>query len=111
MKIIIDPGHGGRDTGGGSNSYWKEKDMNLKISLYQYQSFKNLGIDVLLTRDDDVYLDYNQRTEIIKKWGADICISNHINTYSDSSVSGAEVIYSIYDEPKLARLVLDGLVS
>jgi len=39
MKIIIDPGHGGKDTGGGSNEFWLEKDMNLKISLYQHQGF------------------------------------------------------------------------
>ena len=34
MKIIIDPGHGGFDPGGGSNQYFKEKDINLLISNY-----------------------------------------------------------------------------
>ena len=37
--IIIDPGHGGSDIGGGSNNFWQEKDLALKISLYQYQRF------------------------------------------------------------------------
>ena len=42
--IIIDPGHGGMDFGGGTNIYFKEKDKNLDISLYQYNRFKELGI-------------------------------------------------------------------
>ena len=44
--VIIDAGHGGSDPGGGSNQYWKEKDLNLKISLYEYERLKQLGIPV-----------------------------------------------------------------
>ncbi|WIF94319.1 N-acetylmuramoyl-L-alanine amidase family protein [Caminicella sporogenes] len=107
MKIIIDPGHGGKDSGGGSNSHWLEKDMNLKISLYQYKRFKELGIDVELTRHKDIYLSPTERTNIVKKSGASICISNHINA---GGGEGAETIHSIYSDGKLANMIMDELV-
>ena len=53
MFVILDPGHGGSDPGGGSNSFWKEKDLNLKISKYQANRLNNLGIPNVLTRYND----------------------------------------------------------
>ena len=53
MLVIIDPGHGGWDPGGGSNNLWLEKDMNLKISQYQKRRFDELGIPATLTRTTD----------------------------------------------------------
>ncbi|MTI65179.1 MAG: N-acetylmuramoyl-L-alanine amidase [Firmicutes bacterium] len=110
MKIILDPGHGERDYGGGTNKYWKEKNMTLKISLYQYKRLKELGVDVELTRDEDKYIDSTKRTDIVKNSNADICVSNHINSYK-STAKGAETIYSIYSDGKLASSILDNLVS
>ncbi|MBO8161346.1 MAG: N-acetylmuramoyl-L-alanine amidase [Thermosipho sp. (in: Bacteria)] len=111
MKIIIDAGHGGKDNGGGTNKYFKEKDMTLKISLYQYKRFKELGIDVELTRDKDIYLPKNERTKKVKNSNADICISNHINNALNKNAKGAEVIHSIYSDGKLANMILDELVN
>lgn len=108
MKIIIDPGHGGKDPGGGSNDYWLEKDKNLEISLYQYERFKALGVDVELTRHKDIYLSPTERTNIVKKSGASICISNHINA---GGGEGAETIYSIYSDGKLANMIMEELVA
>ncbi|MBS4539542.1 N-acetylmuramoyl-L-alanine amidase [Clostridium sp. D2Q-11] len=111
MKIIIDPGHGGKDTEGGSNSHWLEKDMNLKISLYQYNIFKELGVEVEITRNDDTYLSPDKRTSIVKESGAEICISNHINNFTNSSPKGDEIIHSIYSDGKLAQLIMEELVG
>ncbi|NMA83251.1 MAG: N-acetylmuramoyl-L-alanine amidase [Epulopiscium sp.] len=105
--IIIDPGHGGRDPGGGSNTYWEEKDLNLEISLYQYQRFHDLGIKTIVTRDDDVTLEPITRAKIVRDSGAIYCISNHINA---GGGEGAEVIYSIYGNQNLAQKLLDGIV-
>jgi len=110
MKIIIDPGHGGEDPGGGTNEYWKEKDMVLKISLYQYKRLKELGIDVELTRDEDMMLGRKERTEKVKKSQAAICISNHINAYNGKA-EGAEVIHSIYSDGTFANLIMNCLVK
>ncbi|WP_130807637.1 N-acetylmuramoyl-L-alanine amidase [Senegalia massiliensis] len=107
-KIIIDPGHGGRDPGGGTNRYWKEKDMVLKISKYQYNILKNLGVDVKLTRDSDTYLNPEKRTSIVRNSGTDICISNHLNA---GGGDGVETIHSIYSNGKLARLIANEIVE
>lgn len=105
-ELIIDPGHGGRDGGGGTNEHWKEKDLVLKISLYQFERFKELGVPVALTRDKDVYLGPDKRTDIVKNSGAEYCLSNHINA---GGGDGAEFIHSIYSngevEQKMAKAI------
>lgn len=109
--VIIDAGHGGFDPGGGSNELFKEKDMALDISLYQYQRLKDLGIDVVLVRDNDILLTPNKRIEKIKSFNAganDILISNHINS-SSSGFKGAEVIYSINKSDKLPNLIASNI--
>ncbi|MBB6218766.1 N-acetylmuramoyl-L-alanine amidase [Anaerosolibacter carboniphilus] len=110
MKIIIDPGHGGKDPGGGSNQYFKEKDMVLQISKYMYDRFQELGVAVELTRMDDITLNSGERAKKVRESGADICISNHINAYNGEA-EGAETIYSIYSDGKLAGFILDNLVK
>lgn len=97
--LIIDPGHGGKDPGGGSNQYWQEKNMVLDISLYQLQRFKDLGVPVTITRNDDTYLGPEERTCIIRDSCAQYCISNHINA---GGGDGVETIHSIYANDVLA---------
>lgn len=80
--IVIDPGHGGEDSGAIGNGIY-EKDYNLKISKYMYDRFKELEIPVVLTRDSDITLSPQERTDIVKKAFGDspdvIVISNHLN--------------------------------
>lgn len=102
MRLIIDPGHGGKDSGGGSNKYWLEKDFVLEISKYQQKRFKDLGVDVSLTRDEDIYLPAKQRSKIVRDSKAKICISNHINA---GGGDGAETIHSIYNNGELATKI------
>ena len=110
--IIIDPGHGGSDNGGGSNQYFLEKDLNLKISLYQYNRLKELGIKVELTRytDIDLYSEARiQRIKSIPKTGKnDLLISNHVNV-DYGNLDGAEVIYSIFNNDKFPKIVAKNL--
>jgi len=107
-KIIIDPGHGGRDPGGGSNHLWKEKDFVLQISLYQEIRLKELGVEVLLTRDEDISLSPSQRARLVRESRADCCISNHINA---GGGEGAETIRSIKSDGNLAKLILEALAK
>src|SRR5690606_6463952 len=107
--LVIDPGHGGKDPGGGSTASWKEKDMVLQISLYQYERFKQLGVPVTLTRDEDVYLSPAERTKIVRDSGAKYCISNHINAAGNVSARGVETIHSIYSDGKLATAIFNAI--
>lgn len=102
--LIIDPGHGGRDPGGGSNQYFLEKDLVLKISLYQYRRFIELKVPVTMTRETDITLDSRPRTSKVKKSGAKYCISNHINA---GGGDGAETIHSIHSDGSLARTLVN----
>lgn len=107
--LIIDAGHGGWDPGGGSNSYFKEKDLTLKISNYEHRRFDELGIPNILVRNSDETLTPNDRLNRIAGLGADrndILISNHINT--GGSVGG-EVIYSLRGDNELPDLIANNL--
>jgi N-acetylmuramoyl-L-alanine amidase len=83
--------------------------MTLDISRYQYDRFKELGVDVLMTRNADLSLDSVQRTDIVKGSNATYCISNHINAASSTSAKGAEGIYSVYSDGKFAQKLIDAL--
>lgn len=81
-KIVIDAGHGGSDPGASGNGII-EKDMTLAISKYMYDRFKELGIPVKITREEDITLSPTERVqEILDAYGNNsnvIVISNHIN--------------------------------
>ena len=81
-KIIIDPGHGGIDSGASGNDII-EKNMTLAISKIMYDELKRLGIPVYITRETDETLSPTQRINRIKNaFGNDsnvIVVSNHIN--------------------------------
>ena len=81
-KIVVDPGHGGIDSGAVGNGI-VEKDLNLKISKYIYDRLKNLGLDVKITRDSDETLTPEERVKrVLNAFGNSsdvLVISNHIN--------------------------------
>jgi len=81
-KIVIDPGHGGTDSGASGNGII-EKDLNLEISKYMYDRFNELGIPVKLTRSTDETITPTDRAnKILDAYGNNsnvIVISNHIN--------------------------------
>ena len=107
--FIIYSGHGGWDPGGGSNSYFQEKDIALKISQYQNKRFKELGLPSTLTRNSDITLNPYERINKINKLNADsndILISNHIN---NGGSKGGEVIYSIRSSSELPNMIAEEL--
>lgn len=111
MQIIIDPGHGGFDPGGGTNNYFKEKDINLLISKYQDARFKELGINSKLVRSSDETLTPKARIDRISSFNpspSDILISNHVNTGGDI---GGEVIYSVRGTNQLPNIIANNLKS
>lgn len=114
--LIIDPDHGGKDPGGGSSIFWDsngfyERDIVLKISLYQYERFKELGVPVALTRNVDVHIDSTPRANLVKDSGAKYCISNHINAAGNASARGVETIHSIKSDGKLVNRIYDAIAK
>ena len=108
-KVIIDPGHGGTDSGATGNNLL-EKDYNLLISKYMYDRFKELGIPVAITRDSDTTLSPTDRVNtILNKFGNSsdvILISNHVNS---GGGEGAEVIYALRNRDTLAKRILENI--
>ena len=108
-KVIIDPGHGGTDSGATGNNLL-EKDYNLLISKYMYDRFKELGIPVAITRDSDTTLSPTDRVNtILNKFGNSsdvILISNHVNS---GGGEGAEVIYALRNKDTLAKRILENI--
>lgn len=79
IKIMIDPGHGGKDPGGVGNGL-KEKDLVLEIAKRVKEILDTYdGVEVILTRSTDVFLELWERTDLANAWGADIFISIHTN--------------------------------
>ena len=107
--IVIDPGHGGTDSGAVYNGV-KEKDLTLKISQYMYDRFKELGVPVTITRNTDTTLSSDVRPRVVlDKFGNSsdiIVLSNHINA---GGAEGAEVIYALRNKDTLANKILNNL--
>ena len=93
--IVIDPGHGGKDPGTmGTKRYDKyEKDIALSISLMLGEYISNTfpDIKVRYTRDTDVFLELNERTDIANSFKSDLFISIHCDGFTNSKASGASV--------------------
>ncbi len=98
--IVIDPGHGGFDSGAiGRFSGVHEDKLNLAVAKKLQALFVNAGYTVIMTREDDDAValtkgdDMWARRNIIDNSQADIVISIHMNKFSASSVSGPMVFY------------------
>jgi N-acetylmuramoyl-L-alanine amidase len=92
--IVIDPGHGGKDPGNlGTGRYRsREKDVSFDVSqLVKKYIEENLpDTKVILTRDDDRFIELYQRTVIANRANADVFISNHCNANDNKSAYGTE---------------------
>ncbi len=91
--IVIDPGHGGRDTGatGIKGSY--EKNLTLKTAQQLYDKLKSAGANVIMTRNTDSYLSLSSRVGMSHTHAADAFISIHFDSILDSSVRGLTSYY------------------
>lgn len=93
LVIVLDPGHGGKDSGASFNGIY-EKDIVLKIAILLREKIKNAipGSQVILTRESDVFLPLHARAKIANENNASLFISLHCNSFpGDIRVNGAEV--------------------
>lgn len=90
--VMLDPGHGGEDTGCERAAIW-EKDVNLQIAMRLKTKLEDMGYVVLMTREEDVALTLDERIALANDSEADIYVSIHQNAFEQSNVSGMETWY------------------
>jgi N-acetylmuramoyl-L-alanine amidase len=93
-KIVIDPGHGGHDTGTIGPNGLEEKDLVLDVSRRLGKLLQTrLGAEVIFTRSDDTFIPLETRTAIANQEGADLFVSVHANSSHDPDARGVETYY------------------
>jgi N-acetylmuramoyl-L-alanine amidase len=94
-RIVIDPGHGGHDTGTIGPHGLMEKDLCLDIALRLGKLIQDKlpGAEVVYTRKDDTFIPLEERTAIANQVKADLFISIHANSSHDAQARGVETYY------------------
>jgi len=93
-KIVIDPGHGGHDTGTIGPNGLEEKDLVLEVSRRLGKLLETrLGAQVVYTRKNDTFIPLETRTAIANQARADLFISIHANSSHDEDARGVETYY------------------
>ncbi len=114
-KIIIDPGHGGRDTGATGPGHLDEKDVNLNMSLSLKNMLEEAGAEVIMTRTEDVYVNLYDRPERIDAYNPDLLISVHANAHRHGAQAvethGLMTLYNYEHNKILAEIMLDKLAE
>ncbi|TWI57924.1 N-acetylmuramoyl-L-alanine amidase [Halalkalibacter nanhaiisediminis] len=89
LKIVVDPGHGGKDPGTAGNGL-HEKDITLGVSLELERLLKDAGAKPMMTRRDDQFIELNDRAKFANDAQADLFISIHVNSSTATSANGTE---------------------
>jgi len=94
VRIVLDPGHGGKDPGAIGPRGLMEKDVTLALAkALSAQLKKRFPCEVILTRDSDVYIPLDERTLIANRLDADLFVSLHANANRSRKPYGAETYY------------------
>ena len=93
-KIVLDPGHGGRDPGAVGAGGIAEKDVVLNVARKLARKLqREMGIEVVLTRNDDRFVGLEDRTAIANAEDADLFVSLHMNASPNRDARGLETYY------------------
>lgn len=112
VVVIIDPGHGGKDSGALGIGGAREKDVILPIGRRLAQILQQNGVQVIMTRDSDYFVTLPGRVQLAERANADVFVSIHANSAGASrpDVNGLEVYY--YDSGLgLARVVRSSILQ
>lgn len=97
--IVIDPGHGGKDSGAVGNGFM-EKEIVLNISQQLAEKLRNQGYTVHMTRNNDTFIELKDRTKFANNKEADLFISVHANSIPKTSdPNGAQGIETYFLSP------------
>ncbi|MBI2412805.1 MAG: N-acetylmuramoyl-L-alanine amidase [Deltaproteobacteria bacterium] len=96
--IVIDPGHGGEDTGAVGPGGAEEKNVVLSLALKVAEILnERIPSTVLLTRTGDVFIPLEERTAFANRNGADLFVSIHVNAAVNREASGFETFFLSFD--------------
>ncbi len=115
LKITIDPGHGGQESGAIGCLGDKEKDVNLAIALKLKNKLQDAGAKVFMTRENDSSVSLSDRVKLTNENNSQIFISIHNNALPDAAAhlksTGSEVYYFYPQSRALAKSVLKSLTE
>jgi N-acetylmuramoyl-L-alanine amidase len=125
--VMLDPGHGGYDPGAITKQGVYEKAINLQIAQKVKEMLDPSGIEVFLTREEDIdyvpdgikgkttkkQIDLNRRIDMAREVNADVFVSLHVNATATGLQSGAETFYHYQSESgnRLAELIQQELIK
>lgn len=94
-RIVLDPGHGGFDSGAVGPNRLQEKDVTLDLARQTASLLKDVNPDlrIFLTRSDDYFVPLSARTTIANQYSADLFISFHINAHDNRQAHGMETYF------------------
>ncbi|MDD7579295.1 MAG: N-acetylmuramoyl-L-alanine amidase [Elusimicrobia bacterium] len=92
MRIVVDPGHGGKDPGA-VRSRMREKDWNLAVGKELATLLKKAGFEVKMTRDNDTFIALSERSKISNNFKADLFVSVHTNASKNRNAHGFQVYF------------------
>jgi N-acetylmuramoyl-L-alanine amidase len=102
-RVVLDPGHGGHDTGTVGPEGLREKDLVLDVSQRLGRLIEDrMGSEVIYTRSDDTFIPLERRTEIANEAKADLFLSIHANSSPMRSAAGVETFYLNFTTSKSA---------
>lgn len=97
FTVVIDAGHGGKDSGAANDELgFEEKWLNLDIARAIEKRLKDKGVNVVMTRNSDVFVQLAQRAAIANGLGADLFVSVHNDTQTGNG-DGSHIIHSVTD--------------
>ncbi len=102
-RIILDPGHGGKDEGARIGNVF-EKKLTLRTAYLVKKELEALGHTVVLTRARDLYISLASRTEVASRRSGDLFVSLHYNSSKSGDAHGLEIYY--YGKGDAARIEL-----
>jgi N-acetylmuramoyl-L-alanine amidase len=101
--IVIDPGHGGKDPGA-VRKVGQEKRIVLNVASMLKERLAEKGYRALMTRETDVYIPLKERTKFATKHNADVFVSIHVNSSTNSKASGVETYYLALASDESAKI-------
>lgn len=103
ITVVIDPGHGGKDSGAIAEDKTTEKALNLRVAPRVESMLRERGYNVIMTRTTDEFIALSERAAIANRNNADIFVSIHFNSAGSASPYGIEVLYASENDVELKK--------